>query len=292
MKTKIVEILTKAHFNKEFVEYIKNEFPEDFTPLIEQPYQYDFPDNPLLDLSKEELLHTLMYELIPLKDFFDSRNIPDTIFYDSLDDINFRINRYYNTLGKYGVTDRDVLWLRFIYKGEIFDLGSLRFQKFDFTNEEIERQGYDYMPFSDEMKRRFPEGEPVINVHIQTDADLRPEKIDESFELAHEFFTTYFPEHNYSVFTCRTWMLYPPTQDILPPESNITAFAKRFEIIATNQNTKQALDRIYETSDMKEIERMEKHSSLAKVAYKNLDKLGVAAGVIPRINISAKSVTN
>jgi hypothetical protein len=78
-------------------------------------------------------------------------------------------------------------------------------------------------------------------------------------------------------------MLYPPTQDILPPDSNITSFANRFEIIATNHNTKQALDRIYETSDMEEIEQMEKHSSLAEVAYKNLDKLGVAAGVIYKV---------
>ena len=283
MKNEIIEILTNAHFSKEFVEYIKNEFPADFIPLIEQPYQYDFPDNPLLDLSKKELMHTLMYELIPLKDFFDRRNIPDNIFYDSLDDINFRINRYYNIHGEYGVSERDALWLRFIYKGEIFDLGSLRFQKFHFSNAEIERSDYDYMPLSDEMKRRFPEGEPVINVHIQTNADLRPEKIDESFEMAHEFFTTYFPEHDYTVFTCRTWMLYPPTQDILPPDSNITSFANRFEIIATNHNTKQALDRIYETSDMEEIEQMEKHSSLAEVAYKNLDKLGVAAGVISKV---------
>jgi hypothetical protein len=78
-------------------------------------------------------------------------------------------------------------------------------------------------------------------------------------------------------------MIYPPTQDLLPPDSNITSFANRFEIFATNRNAKQALDRIYETSDMEEIEAMEKTSSLAEVAYKNLDKLGVAAGVIPRI---------
>ena len=283
MKNKIIETLTKAHFTKDFIEYIRSEFPDDFTPLIEEPYQYDFPDNPLLDLSVKDKVFTLIYELIPLKNIFDSRDIPDRIFYDSLDDISYRINRYYEINGIYGVTDRDTLWLRFIYKGEIFDLGSLRFQKFHFSNAEIERQDYDYMPFSDEMKRRFPEGEPIINVHIQTDADLRPEKIDESFKLAHDFFTTYFPEHIYTVFTCRTWMLYPPTQDILPPDSNITSFANRFEIIATNQNTKQALDRIYETSDMTEIKKMEKPSRLAKVAYKNLDKLGVAAGVIPRM---------
>lgn len=283
MKREIIETITKAKFNKKFIEYISNEFPDDFRPLIKQPYQYDFPDNPLVDLSVNDRLFTLLYELIPLKEYFDSKNIPNQIFYDSIQDLNFRATRYYDLHDEYGLSERDALWIRFMYKGEMFDLGSLSFQKFNFSYAEIERADYDYMPLSEEMKQRFPEGQPVINVHIATDADLRPEKIDESLNLAHDFFTTYFPEHKYTVFTCRTWMLYPPTQEILPPESNITAFANRFEIIATNQNTKQALDRIYETSDLEEIAAMEKASSLAEVAYKNLDKLGVAAGVIPRI---------
>ena len=283
MKSEIIDTITKANFDKDFVEYIRSEFPEEFTPLIKEPYQYEFPDNPLLDLSVKDLLFTLLYELIPLKDFFDKKNIPNNIFYDSIQDLSFRINRFYESNDEYGLSERDALWLRFIYKGEIFDLGSLRFQKFHFSYAEIERQDYDFMPLSDDMKKRFPEGGPVVNVHITTDADLRPDKIKKSFKLARTFFENYFPEHNYSVFTCRTWMLYPPTQEILPPDSNITAFANLFEIIATNQNTKQALDRIYETSDMEEIERMEKTSSLAEVGYKNLDKLGVAAGVILRI---------
>ncbi len=283
MKHKIVEIITKANFNRDFVEYIIKEFPQHFIPLIEQPYRYDFPNNPLVDLSVKDRLFTLLYELIPLKEVYKNKGIPNSVFFKSIEDLDFRINRYFGFHNEYGLSERDALWLRFIYKFEIFDLGSLRFQKFHFSYTEIERDDYDYMPLSDEMKQRFPEGEPIINVHITTDADLRPEKVEESFQLAHKFFTTHFPNHKYTVFTCRTWMLYRPTQAILPPDSNITAFANRFEIIATNQNTKQALDRIYETSDLEEIKKMKKTSSLAEVAYKNLDKLGVAAGVIQRI---------
>lgn len=281
MKSKIIQIITQANFNNEFIEYVKNEFPNEFTPLIEKPYQYDFPDNPLLNLSNKDRLFTLMYELIPLEMLFNKKRIPRSIFYDSLDDLNFRITRYKTNYGEYGISARDALWLRFIYKMEIFDLGTLRFQKSYFSYAEIERQDYDFMPLSDEMKKRFPEGIPIINVHIQTDADLEEEKVSNSFKQAHDFFTTYFPEHPYKWFTCRTWMLYKPTQDILPNESNIVLFANRFEIIAENKNTKQALDRIYGTSNMSEIETMKKTSSLAQLAYKNLDKLGVAAGVIP-----------
>ena len=207
MKRKIVEIITKAKFNSDFVEYIIKKFPEHFVPLIQQPYRYDFPDNPLVDLSVKDRLFTLLYELIALKQVYDEKNIPKSVFYNSIQDLNFRINRYYGLNKQYGLSKRDALWLRFIYKFEIFDLGSLRFQKFHFSYAEIERDDYDYMPLSDKVKRRFPEGEPIINVHITTDADLRPEKVEESFQLAHKFFTTHFPNHKYTVFTCRTWML-------------------------------------------------------------------------------------
>ena len=103
--------------------------------------------------------------------------------------------------------------------------------------------------------------------------------------LANDFFTTFFPEHNYNIFTCRSWMLFSPTQDLLPPDSKIKAFADYFEIIATNQNSKQALERIYGTNNLKKIEQQEKQTSLAKTAYKNLNKLGGAIGIILKDNI-------
>lgn len=77
--------------------------------------------------------------------------------------------------------------------------------------------------------------------------------------------------------------MYRPLQDLLPHESNITNFANRFTIIAENSNQKQALDRIYKTSDLEAIKTMRKTTTLEKKAYKNLGKLGVAAGVIPAV---------
>ncbi len=87
MKHKIVEIITKANFNRDFVEYIIKEFPQHFIPLIEQPYRYDFPDNPLVDLSVKDRLFTLLYELIPLKGVYNKKNIPNSVFYDSIKNI-------------------------------------------------------------------------------------------------------------------------------------------------------------------------------------------------------------
>lgn len=194
--------------------------------------------------------------------------------------MSFRLERYKEQYGTYGLSEWDIRWLSPLYKGEIFDLGSLRYQITHFSYPEIERQTYQYMPLPEKWKERFPEGIPIIMVHILKDTDFRPEKIDESLKIARDFFQKHFPTHDFEIFLCRTWLIYGPTRAILSPTSNIASFSKRFEIIAQNQNTKQALDRIYGTSDLTEIEKMEKKSSLEKTADKNLDKLGVAAGII------------
>lgn len=279
MPKEIVDILRQSGFDESFINYVRERSLSHHSYIV-NPYQYDFPDNPLIDISPTKRVLVLLNDLLRLKEKYDEKGVSVNIFYDSLADLQYRIDRYYTTQGVYGLSDRDILWLRFIFREEIYDLGSLRFQKTYFSYAEIERTGYDFMPLSTEMKNRFAEGIPIINVHIMKDTDLSPKSVEESFQLALTFFKKYFPNHRYTLFTCRTWMLYKPMQKLLSDDSNIVKFANKFEIIASNRNSKQALDRIYETSDLDEIVKMRKTSSLAQVAYKNIDLLGVAAGVI------------
>ena len=279
-KTNIIKILNEASFSKAFIQYVEDHYPSNNKQVFSKPYEMDYLENPLMDLDPKSRLIESLGQLIPLQDYYREKQIPLTILYKSIYDLNYRVERYHKSYGCYGLGERDIQWLSPLYKGEIYDLGSLRFQISWFSNKEIERTDYQYMPLANKWKERFPEGTPVITLHILADTDFRPEKIDASFQMAREFFATYFPEHNYEIFICRTWLLYGPTRDILGKGSNIASFSKRFEIIADNQNTKQALDRIYGTSDLEVIRQMDKRSSLAKVAYQNLDKLGVAAGII------------
>lgn len=280
MKQTILSILKQADFSEAFVAYIEQNFPTNYQVKFQQPYHVAYRDNPMLDLSLEKAVFESLAQLLELKKFYVEKEIPLIHFYKSISDLSFRLERYKKNHGLYGLSASDLRWLGPIYMGEMFELGSLRYQMTPFSNQEIERQTYQYMPLSEIWKERFPEGTPIIMIHILKDTDFRPVKIDESLKMARNFFTTYFPAHEYEIFLCRTWLIYGPTRDLLSPDSNIVSFAKRFEIIAQNRNTKQALDRIYGTSDLAEIEKMDKRSSLEKIAYKNLDKLGVAAGII------------
>lgn len=280
MKKEILRIIKHANFSRELIEFVKSSFPMDYTMRFNQPYAMSYLENPLMELEAQERALESLAQLIPLQEYYLNKGIPLRYLYESIYDLNYRLNRYRNEQGTFGLSERDIRWLGPLYNAEIFDLGSLRYQISGFSYQEIERSDYDAMPLGPKWKERFPEGTPIITIHILKDTNFKPQKVDESFLLARDFFQKYYKEHDFEVFVCRTWLLYGPTRDILKDGSNIASFSKRFEIIANNQNTKQALDRIYGTSNLDEIQTMDKPSSLAKVAYKNLDKLGVAAGII------------
>lgn len=280
MKNSIIDTLKQADFSSDFITYVEQHFPTAYQKQFEQPYHMHYLENPILDLAPAEAVYESLAQLLELKEFYGEKGIDPLHFYASIYDLSFRLERYKQEHREYGLSERDIRWLSPLYKGEIFDLGSLRYQITHFSNQEIERQTYQYMPLPDKWKERFPEGTPIIMIHILQDTDFRPEKIDESFEIARDFFQKHFQEHDYEIFLCRTWLIYGPMREILSPTSNIASFSKRFKIIAENRNTKQALDRIYSTSDLAKIAKMDKKSSLEQSAYQHLDKLGVAAGII------------
>lgn len=279
-KDMIMTILKEAGFTMPFIEYIEKHFPLNYEKIVPSPYAENYSENPLLHLEANERMLESLAQLIHLRKVYIKKNIPLTHLYKSIYDLSYRIERYFKTHGEYGLSKRDIRWLTPIFRMDIFDIGVLRFQISHFSFEEIERSGHEYMYLSDDWKRKIPAGTPIITLHIMKDAPITPDKVTSSFKEAVAFFDHYYPEHNYDIFVCRTWLIYEPVQRLLQEASNISTFAKRFTIIAQNQNTKQALERIYGTSDLDEIKQMELTTSLQKIAYKNLDKIGEAAGII------------
>lgn len=284
-KNTIIHILEKAHFTDHFIKYLKENF-SDTMKIKPSPYAKNPEDNPLLQLNPHERMIETLTQLLHLKAAYEAKGIPLKHFYKSIYDLSYRIERYKKQHGSYGLSERDIRWLTPIFQMEIFDIGVLRFQISHFSYEEIERSGHQYMHLSNEWKEKIPAGTPIITLHIMKDASITPDKVTASFQEAVPFFNHYFPNHHYNLFVCRTWLIYEPIQDLLGEKSNITSFAKRFTIIAQNKNPKQALERIYGTSDMEEIKQMAMNSSLQKLAYKNIDKIGEAAGIIDKREIT------
>src|SRR5690625_7706949 len=106
----------------------------------------------------------------------------------------------------YGLSERDIRWLSPLYRADIFDLGSLRFEISDFSYEEIERSDDEYMPLNQKWKNRFPEGTPIITIHILKDTEFRRDKVDQALAQALNFFKSYVSEHDCRFMFCRRWL--------------------------------------------------------------------------------------
>lgn len=279
VKTTIMNIISEADFYPHVIQLVDSNFNSKYKSTVYMPFAQEYETNPLMYVSDSDKLNDSLLELIHLKDEYIRKNIDLSIFYKTILDLNYRIDKYYKKYESYGLEADDLKWLSFIFRLEMFDIGTLRFQLFHLSYAEIERSGFETMNYPAEWKQKLPEGTPIVNVHILANTDLSKQSVSKSFELATMFFREHFNDHDYEYYFCRSWMTYPALKDLFSDTSNIVNFINLFENIAQHDNTTQALNRIYNTVNIEEIEAMEKQTSLQKKAYLNLDKLGVGLGI-------------
>lgn len=221
----------------------------------------------LLKYTPETYLTVVTYLLLNKFEEYRAKGVPESIIIETFRDVSLRSLRYFQRTGTVGLTKDDVIWFRHIMNVNIFKIGVLQFQPFKMIYLDEQTIGEPYMEFSDEQKTLLPSGTPVINCHIQYGADLRSAGVDRSFSEAKKFFTTTFPNTQYSVFLCYSWLLYPPMVNQLSEKSHIRGFANRFNIIGSCNDSDQALA---------ELDRS-RHSQLTSLSS---NAFGFACGII------------
>lgn len=285
MKNKILEIINALDFDSRLIDQVES-----------MKFKDNVKENPYHDLENVKAQNEFnrfvlsLYALVFVKEDYDKQGIPSYIFTESMEDLNLRAISFFENNDAWGIRDVDLKWLNMLLNFKLFKLHSLRFQIFPMDYTEMEREGEDFLNLKKEIKAEFPEGTPLINVHIETDANLSPKAVDKSLILAQAFFNEFFPEYKPEGFITRTWLLHPALKELLPEESNILMFANRFRLIGISNNFSQALIRIYGTRDLEKIKVMEKESSLQKKAYAMHHELGVGIGYLEmKGNLNDKS---
>jgi hypothetical protein len=80
----------------------------------------------------------------------------------------------------------------------------------------------------DEWEEVLSPGSMVLDVHIPSSGKLTPESCDDSFRQSVEFFARYFPDLDWKAYTISTWLLDYQLRQMLPDDSNIIRFQRRF----------------------------------------------------------------
>jgi len=161
---------------------------------------------------------------------YEALNIPAKYFRDSMRDIPIWCDDYLQKHQSPGF--KEWAWVGRSLRMEVIRIGRLQFE----PSQLLEAVSLDDCV--------FPVGTPVLEVHIPAGEPLDIADVQASFALAPLFFKTYFGAE-YSLFHCHSWLLSPSLKELLPEQSRIIHFQNLFTIYHSDNEERQAEDRIF-----------------------------------------------
>lgn len=244
--------------------------PGEYERMAKTAYDGEAPNYPICRLGPMDRLVTWCCAATEVARRYQDRGVDWEIVKNTLMQIPHRAEAA-------GLSKESALWLRHLYHGVIYRLGSLEFQEFSMVYLDREGCGEDYMPVSLEQKRLLPPGTPVINVHIPAGADLSPKAVDGAFAAAKTLFGAIYPQAR--AFVCYSWLLHPGLRQLLDENSNILRFAARFPIVGQAQDAGEAIRWIYGKKYRRKGDYPQE-TTLQRKALGHFDCLGEACGVM------------
>ena len=197
------------------------------------------------------------------------RGIPDAVFDATMACFPRFVGEHLATYGRYGF-DRD-FWTYRQLSSTLFRIGELEYELVDVV--------------ADADSPYACVGSPrVIAMHIPSDARLTPALCDESIDRAHAFLARFFPDCTGLPFACESWLLSPALERLLPAESHIVAFQRRFDILTTDDDAPDWREWVYQRSDAP-IADLPEGTSLQRAMKRHLmagGKVGTGTGVLCR----------
>lgn len=160
-----------------------------------------------------------------LKGRYAKVDIPENIFWDTMDDMRCKLIECMNCEEVVGIFVPD--WYDGFFKMSRFAYG--RFQY------EINTYDYDF-DFTTACGKRITCGDKLINFHIPSSGvPLTDEVRFDSYRRAYEAYKNYFPDGKV-IFCCGSWLLYPKHREFLPQNLNILRFMDDFEIVTWKES--------------------------------------------------------
>ncbi|MCH5279081.1 MAG: DUF5596 domain-containing protein [Christensenellaceae bacterium] len=275
-------LMSELHYIRDIEQAVLQKIRKDeklINEIAETAYHGEDFDFALCKRMPLTRLTIVTYLLLRKYDEYKAKGIPDSIIFDTFRDVSLRAKLYYKKTGRVGITKGDVIWFRHIMNVVIFKIGALQFQPFEMIYLDEETIGEPYITFTKEQKVALPAGAPVINCHIQENADLSPQSVKASFQSAKRFFSAHFPAVQYKAFLCYSWLLYPPMVKNLSQRSNIKQFAANFSVIGSCNDSKQATEYLFGHETGKVLPA--NATSLQELAFEHIELFGFACGIIP-----------
>ena len=161
----------------------------------------------------------LLYCAIPLWAEYEKRGLSENLYWETLQDLRYKLMECYNVYGEWGTFVPD--WYRRFYTCERFALGRLQYEDMNFPF-----KGY---------KTALKEGDKVYSCHIPSSGALREEEVLQSLKQAHRFYQSELQNVVLPV-VCHSWLLYQPLEEVFADSPNVQKFRDMFDVIQDDED--------------------------------------------------------
>ena len=155
-----------------------------------------------------------LYCAIPLVEEYEKRGLPETLYWETLKDLRYKLLECRALYGEWGTFVPD--WYRCFYTCGRFALGRLQYEPMSFP-----LTGY---------KNAFKQGDVVYSCHIPSSGALREEDVLESLKYAYRFYQAELKSGVLPV-VCHSWLLYGPLETVFADSPNILKFRSLFDVV-------------------------------------------------------------
>ncbi len=216
----VVEIIKKWYSKLPFPREYDRQFYEALERIkISDAVNCDDYDLKSTDGKRNLLSFLFMCEAYEKK--CTERGIPEKIILDTLSDIAIWCTNWSNIKGELYLGE--LTWLIRHLRMRLFRLGRLQFC--------MGKAAHDIPKYG------VKQGDRVLEVHIPQGEKLNIDACRASLKAAENFFATYFPDEQYTVFTCHSWMLDETLRNYLPEQSGILRFGDLFDRVSSDESS-------------------------------------------------------
>jgi hypothetical protein len=189
-----------------------------------------------------------------LRRWHRERGIPDDVSSNTIADLARHIRLYRLRTGRVGCDEQ--FWFSWHFRGELFELGRLQFNPHRLMAGLAGPLFWYDTPAIEALGDGFRADDPALGVHIPESGPLTPSACDASFQAAREFFARFFPDQNFRVATCTSWLMDDQLLDYLDPDSNIVRFQRRFDLLPGTQDADSEPVRFVFHRELSELDRV------------------------------------
>ena len=163
----------------------------------------------------------LLYCAVPLQIEYQKRGLPESLYWETLQDLRYKLTECYALYGEWGTFVPE--WYRCFYTCERFALGRLQYEPIKFP----------YKAYKDFLN----EGDLVYSCHIPSSGPLKSEDVQKSLNCAYKFYSPSLKNGVLPV-VCHSWLLYQPLENVFSESLNILKFRALFDVIANEADEK------------------------------------------------------